>query len=71
MPPPFPAPLRPSSRFGAPFSLLVTPPQVSVATRREAVDDLVLMSQVDEKSIVAVLKKRFLELTQIYVRDGP
>jgi myosin heavy subunit len=40
--------------------------KVSVATRREAVDDLVLLSKVDEASIVAVLKKRFIELSSIY-----
>ena len=39
--------------------------------RREAVDDLVLMSKVDEASIVAVLKKRFIELSNIYTYIGP
>jgi hypothetical protein len=45
--------------------------KISVATRREAVDDLVLMAKVDEQSIVEVLKKRFLELSQIYTYIGP
>jgi myosin-6 len=44
--------------------------KISVATRREAVDDLVLMSEVNEKSIVAVLKKRFIELSNIYTYIG-
>jgi myosin heavy subunit len=60
---------------------------LSVATRREAVDDLVLMSKVDEESIVTTLKvrssvavrvflipssqKRFLELQNIYTYIGP
>lgn len=37
---------------------------------RAAVDDLVLMSTVDEASIVAVLKKRYTELQSIYTCDA-